>query len=193
MSNQHQLGSTNSKGLPVLFQGSHKGFLLNDHHFYSLQHELCACPWFLLVPCSSLLCSSSIRPVVNVIAANPSPTSCKQTNHSANHPSIASSLTLTHPLVPLGCRPSCPLQIEQSSQNTPWCSHLVNTIHIHLANSRRPVRAAVSAWTLVAAEQELTPASGAARSSPGTFPVMHCLAHNFFCAAFITVFSKIMW
>jgi len=27
-----QLGSTNSKGLPVLFQGSHQDFLLNNHY-----------------------------------------------------------------------------------------------------------------------------------------------------------------
>jgi len=27
-----QLRSTNSKGLPVLFQGSHQGLLLNNHH-----------------------------------------------------------------------------------------------------------------------------------------------------------------
>jgi len=29
---KNQLGSTNSKGLPVLFQGSHQGFLLNNHY-----------------------------------------------------------------------------------------------------------------------------------------------------------------
>jgi len=29
-----QLGSTNSKGLPALFQGSRQGFLLNNHHVY---------------------------------------------------------------------------------------------------------------------------------------------------------------
>jgi len=27
-----QLGSTNSKGLPVLFQESHQGLLLNNHY-----------------------------------------------------------------------------------------------------------------------------------------------------------------
>ena len=31
---KNQLGSTNSKGLPVLFQGSHQGFLLNNHYVY---------------------------------------------------------------------------------------------------------------------------------------------------------------
>jgi len=28
-----QLGSTNSKGLPVLFQGSHQGLFLNNNHY----------------------------------------------------------------------------------------------------------------------------------------------------------------
>jgi len=31
-----QLGSTNSKGLPMLFQGSHQGLLLNNQLHYSL-------------------------------------------------------------------------------------------------------------------------------------------------------------
>jgi len=39
-----QLGSTNSKGLPVLFQGSHQGFLLNNqliHYGGSNGHTHC--------------------------------------------------------------------------------------------------------------------------------------------------------
>jgi len=39
-----QLGSTNSKGLPVLFQGSHQGFLLNNqliHYDGSNGHAHC--------------------------------------------------------------------------------------------------------------------------------------------------------
>jgi len=41
---KNQLGSTNSKGLPVLFQGSHQGFLLNNqliHYDGSHGHAHC--------------------------------------------------------------------------------------------------------------------------------------------------------
>jgi len=41
-----QLGSTNSKGLPVLFQGSHQGLFLNDCHCT----VLCSEPWLLPTP-----------------------------------------------------------------------------------------------------------------------------------------------
>jgi len=33
---KNQLGSTNSKGLPVLFQGSHQGLFLNNDHYATL-------------------------------------------------------------------------------------------------------------------------------------------------------------
>jgi len=46
-----QLGSTNSKGLPVLFQGSHQVFFLNNHQLLcSLRQQPWACPWSPCVP-----------------------------------------------------------------------------------------------------------------------------------------------
>jgi len=39
-----QLGSTNSKGLPVLFQGSHQGLFLNNDHYAALYSPIQAKP-----------------------------------------------------------------------------------------------------------------------------------------------------
>jgi len=96
-----QLGSTNSKGLPVLFQGSHQGLLLNNHYFYSLQQEPRACPWFLLVPCNSLSCSSYNQTSI------PSQLSC----------CVESSITSIHPIP---CNQSN--QAEWYTKLPPWAA-----------------------------------------------------------------------
>jgi len=61
-----QLGSTNSKGVPVLFQGSHQGFLLNNqliHYDGSNGHAHCH-PYMSPIQCESKqhLPSRSLQP-----------------------------------------------------------------------------------------------------------------------------------
>jgi len=58
-----QLGSTNSKGLPVLLQGSHQGFFLNSNHY------------LLSTPSTA----GSIHPVITVVAVAVSLGQCTTT------------------------------------------------------------------------------------------------------------------
>jgi len=72
---ESQLGSTNSKSLPVLFQGSHQGLLPNSHQLLcSPRHEPWACPWSPGVPVkrsgSWLSCH---RPTKQVSSTRPQP------------------------------------------------------------------------------------------------------------------------
>jgi len=53
-------GSTNSKGLPVPFQGSHQDFLLNNQLTTTLRREPRACPWSLIS--RELLCAPASLP-----------------------------------------------------------------------------------------------------------------------------------
>jgi len=96
-----QLGSTNSKGLPVLFQGSHQGLLLNNQLHYSLsQREPRACPWFLAL--------DPIRLSLSADASGLAPSTRVHQEVNSPSPAIKSSLNI---------QLSCLLSIIPSSPN----------------------------------------------------------------------------
>jgi len=75
-----QLGSTNSKGLPVLFQGSHQGLFLNNHYLLTAMpligplsfHPNCwpCCCWWWCLRSNPIQNQSKLTPNQN---QNPAP------------------------------------------------------------------------------------------------------------------------
>jgi len=114
---KNQLGSTNSKGLPVLFQGSHQGCLLNNHYVYPRRHAAAVdCRVGVHEGASSEIYQSIfLRRTRGLLFGLNLPSSIQSTNTTALHSSPIADLQ-TLPIPNSSCNPQAS---KQSANHAP--------------------------------------------------------------------------